>query len=71
MIKILLVKYIINNKKCGGRKSCGRLSCIQIEGGVMIVLLHRKILQGKSRNEREGEEGRTSGYKLNIIDKII
>jgi len=47
------------------------LSCIQIEGGVVIVLLHRKILQGRSRNEREGEEGRASGYKLNITDKII
>jgi hypothetical protein len=47
------------------------LSCIQIERGGVIVLLLRKNLQGRSRNEGEGEEGRASGYKLNITDKII
>ena len=34
----------------------------------MAVLLQRKLLQGRSKNEGREENGQTSGHILNIID---
>ena len=47
---------------------------LRLKKGV-TVLLQREILQGRSRNEGGGGEGRASGHKLNITngltDRII
>jgi hypothetical protein len=36
---------------------------LRLKGVRVVVLLQRKLLQGRSRNVGGGEEGRASGHK--------
>jgi len=42
------------------------LSCVDIEGVGLAILLQRKILQGRSKNGGGKEEGRAPDHILNI-----
>jgi hypothetical protein len=65
--KILIRTRMLTNRVLySGWKSCERLSCVEIEEVGLAILLQRKILQGRSRNEGRKEEGRAPGHILNI-----
>ena len=65
--KILIRTRMLTNRVLySGWKSCERLSCVEIEEVGLAILLQRKILQGRSRNEGRKEEGRAPSHILNI-----